>query len=201
MKCSNQTPPIVQKGDNSSPFPNPQMHIVLTTQMRTVWLQHVYWTRMLLISIANKLTDQSAVTDRLLQNPDDIAKIFSNYYASDVTDRIAQLLTEHLQIGAALITALRDKKSEEANRLSNQWRINANQMANAFSRINPHYRWRELQRMLYHHLDLTTQEVTMRLAGNYPADIKTFNMVEQQALEMADYFTSGLIRQFPQKFH
>lgn len=185
---------------NPPTCPNPTQQIALINHMRLVWLQHVYWTRMLLISIADRLRDQSAVTNRLLQNPNDIADIFSNYYSADVAKLIAQLLTEHLKIGAALITALRDGKTTEANNLNRQWYLNADKMADAFASINPYYLREDVRKMLYDHLKLTTQEVAMRLAGNYTADIEAFHKVEQEVLSMADYFTSGLMRQFPQKF-
>jgi hypothetical protein len=73
-------------------------------------------------------------------------------------------------------------------------------MAEAFSSINPNYNREELREMLYRHLELTTQEVAMRLTGKYRADIEAFNKVEQEALMMADYFTSGIMKQFPHKF-
>ena len=188
---------------NPQTYPNPTAYIKqfnLIEDMRLAWLQHVYWTRMLLISIADRLNDQSYVTDRLLENPKDIADIFAVYYGKDVANTIDQLLTEHLKIGANLITVLRDGKNEEANILKQQWYQNADKMADAFSGINPYYRREEVRQMLYRHLDLTTQEVAMRLAANYSADIKAFGQVEKEALEMADYFSSGIIRQFPQRF-
>jgi len=168
----------------------------LFSRMRLAWLQHVYWTRLLLVSIAERLKDQDATTARLLQNPYDIAEIFGQFYGRDAAAKIAQLLTEHLKIGADLITALRDKKTAESNALNAAWYKNADKMAEAFAGINPYYNKDELRRMLYHHLQLTTQEVAMRLTGNYTADIAAFGKVEQEALEMADYFTMGLERAF-----
>lgn len=191
----------VQPGNPNPPScPNPGKQIDLINSMRLAWSQHVYWTRMLLISIAERLKDQDAVTTRLLQNPNDIAMIFAKYYSPDIAGTIAQLLTEHLQIGAALITALRDGKTSQAETLNRQWYINADKMATAFSGINPYYHQEAVREMLYRHLDLTKQEVAMRLAGNYPADIKAFDAVEEEALAMADAFSSGLRRQFPQMF-
>lgn len=186
---------------NPPACPNPSMQISLVNSMRLAWVQHVYWTRMLLISIADRLMDQSAVTDRLLQNPNDLAKIFAKYYSANIANTIAQLLTEHLQIGAALITALRDGKATQANDLNRQWYANADKMAEAFDSINPYLNYADLQKMLYSHLDLTKQEVAMRFARNYPADVEAFNKVEQEAMSMSDYFTSGLMQQFPQRFN
>lgn len=179
---------------------NWQQVMELNNEMREVWIQHVYWTRMLLISIAQRLPDQMAVTKRLLENPEDIAEVFGEFYPQEITDVIKRLLTEHLQIGSALITALRDGRMAEAENLTRQWYSNADQMASAFASINPQYRMEEVQQMLYRHLGLTQQEVAARLAGDYEADIEAFNEVEEEVLEMADYFISGLVMQFPQRF-
>jgi len=180
--------------------PDPAKQISLITDMRLKWSQHVYWTRMLLISIAQRLPDLDAVTSRLMQNPGDIAGIFAQYYSPDIAAAIAGLLTEHLQIGAQLITALRDGNTAAANSLTQQWYINADKMANAFGGINPYYNPQDIREMLYRHLELTTQEVAARLAGNYPADIKAFDAVEVEAMNMADAFSNGIMMQFPQMF-
>lgn len=172
----------------------------LISDMRLVWEQHVYWTRMLLISIADKLTDESAVAERLLQNPKNIADVFAGYYPTDTANIIVQLLTEHLQIGADLIIALRDRQTFQATQLEQQWYANADKMADAFSSISPYYEREDMKTMLYRHLDLTKEEVVMRLSGNYPEDINAFDEVEREALAMADHFSYGIIRQFPQKF-
>ncbi|WP_220038275.1 hypothetical protein, partial [Pseudomonas syringae] len=46
---------------------------------RTLWEQHVAWTRMLIISIAEGLSDEVLVTERLLRNPVDMAAVFRHY--------------------------------------------------------------------------------------------------------------------------
>ena len=177
----------------------PDVPCDLTSDMRKAWEQHVYWTRMVLISIAERLRDQSATTDRLLRNPKDIAEIFARYYGRESAEKVERLLTEHVQIGGALITALRDGKGAQSEGLKRQWYANADKMSEVFSRMNPHYGQSELRKMLYRHLDLTMQEVTMRLSHNYGADVQAFNTVEQEALMMADYFSKGIAGQFPGK--
>ena len=193
MNCSQGMP-------DTTICPNPIKQFELLAGMRLVWSQHVYWTRLLLISIAERLKDQNATTARLLQNPADIAKIFAQYYPVSAAATIEQLLTEHLQIGAALITALRDEQTAQAQALTRRWYQNADQMADAFSGINPFYEREVVRNMLYTHLELTTKEVAARLAGNYPEDIAAFDQVERQAMEMADHFSAGLMHQFPQRF-
>ena len=197
---------VVICADNKLPAsPWPGRHglnemLSLTNRMRMVWEQHVFWTRLLLISIADRLKDQGDVTVRLLKNPRDIGNIFMDYYTPAVADNIANLLTEHLEIGAALITALRDGQTAKANSLNRQWYINAEKMARAFSEINPSYDYEDIKDMLFTHLDLTKKEVAMRLAGSFPIEIETFDQLEREAMMMADAFTRGIIEQFPQRF-
>lgn len=199
---------IICPGESGMPRPKPvpdshmgEMHrMSLHDDMRLAWEQHVYWTRHVMISIIENLSDQDATVARLMKNPKDIADIYARYYPNAVAKTIEDLLTEHLDIGGKLITALRDGNSVEAAMLNTQWYANADKMAEAFSKINPYYNKDELTKMLYRHLDLTKEEVSMRLAKNYPADIKAFKQIEQEALEMADYFTSGIMKQYPEKF-
>ena len=172
----------------------------LLVNMRAVWAEHVFWTRLLLVSIAGRLADQSATTERLLRNPYDIARIFAEYYSGGSANQIAALLTEHLKIGAALITALRDGQSAEANDLNRRWYINAGRMADTFADINPAYDREILRQMFFTHLQLTTQEVLARLAGNYRGDIAAMDKVQQEVRTMADYLALGIMKQFPEKF-
>jgi len=173
---------------------------ILTNGMRLAWEQHIYWTRLFLISTAERLADLKETTARLMRNPQDIAKVFEPYYPANLTREIAQLITEHLQIGGDLITALRDKKSVEANELTKKWYANADKMSEFFASINPNYKLKEVRDMFYKHLELTTNEVAARLAGRYAEDIAAFDKVEREALMMADYFSQGIMREFPRKF-
>ena len=41
---------------------------------------------------------------------------------------------------------------------------------------------------------MTEKEATLRLQGNYTADIKVFDNIENEALNMADYMFCGIMR-------
>ena len=174
--------------------------VQLLKQMNLVWEQHIMWTRMLLISIAENLKDLEATQARLLRNPKDIADVFRRFYGNAVANRIQQLLTEHLTIGKDLIVALKNKSQEEAKRLNTKWYQNADEMAEAFSNINPFYPREEIRNMLYEHLRLTTNEVNNRLQGNYAEDINSYDMVQKEILRMSQFFVNGIVRQFQNLF-
>ncbi|MBQ2938690.1 MAG: LysM peptidoglycan-binding domain-containing protein [Clostridia bacterium] len=172
----------------------------LLKNMNLAWIEHILWTRLLLISIAESLGDLEATKTRLLENPKDIADIFRKYYGSDVANTIQKLLTEHLVIGADLITALKNGNQKLAQELNTKWYKNADDMANAFSSINPFYPREEIRQMLYNHLKLTTDEVSARLKKDYSADIKAYDMVQREILKMSEFFVNGIVKQFPNLF-
>lgn len=174
--------------------------VKLLEQMNLVWEQHIMWTRMLLISIAENLKDLDATQARLLRNPKDIANVFRTYYGANVANQIEKLLTEHLVIGKNLIDALKNNNQNEAMELNKKWYQNADDMAEAFRSINPFYPKEEIRKMLYEHLRLTTDEVNARLKGDYMADINAYDMVQKEILRMSGFFVDGIVRQFPNLF-
>ena len=172
----------------------------LLKAMNLAWEQHIMWTRMLLISIAENLKDLDATQTRLLQNPKDIANIFRKYYGNTIANTIENLLTEHLVIGKDLIVALKNNNQALAKVLNDKWYKNADSMADFFSRINPFYNREEVRQMFYRHLQLTSDEVSARLKENYTADIKAYDMVQREILNMSQFFVDGIVRQFPDLF-
>ena len=173
----------------------------LLERMNLVWIEHILWTRMLLISIAENLSDLSATKERLLKNPKDIADVFKNYYGDRIANKIQELLTEHLVIGGDLIVALKNNNQKLASTLNTKWYKNADDMAESFSSINPFYPKEEIRQMLYKHLELTTNEVSARLKRDYRQDIKAYDMVQEEILEMPRFFVNGIVKQFPNLFH
>lgn len=172
----------------------------LSHTMRMLWEQHIFWTRLLIISILESLKDLDATQQRLLRNPVDLGNVFAQFYGSETQKIITDLLTEHLVIGAQLVTAFRNNNTQDIERLNTLWYHNANRMAQAFASINPYFIEDELRDMLYTHLDLTKNEVSLRLQGKFEEDTANFDQLEQAALAMADYFTQGLINQFQPVF-
>lgn len=173
----------------------------LLQNMNLAWIEHILWTRMLLISIAENLADLEPTKARLLENPKDIADIFKKYYGNNVANTIQKLLTEHLVIGGDLIVALKNGNQKSAQELNAKWYKNADDMAEAFSSINPFYPKEEIRHMLYEHLRLTTNEVSARLKKDYSADINAYDIVQKEILQMSKFFVNGIVKQFPDFFN
>lgn len=165
----------------------------LNEDMRLAWLNHVYWTRMYLMSAVADNAEQQAVEERLLETADEITDVFARYLPIATTRQLRNLLTEHIEIAGQIIQALKAKNMSDYDALVQEWYRNANQMATLFANYNPYFESRETRNMLLNHLDLTREEIEQQVNGEYEQSIDVFRDVEQQALAMADYFARGLL--------
>ena len=159
---------------------------------RQLWEQHVYWTRFFIISTAADLGDLDAVTQRLLRNPKDFAKVLAEFYGAMPAMEFEELLTQHLMIGGQLVNAAREHDNVKADELRGEWYQNADEIAAFLAYLNPYWDQKTWQTMLYDHLSMTEQEAALRLQGDYAQDIQVFDKIEEETLAMADYMFQGI---------
>lgn len=170
--------------------------VCLMNNLRLLWSQHVYWTRFFIISTAADLDDLESVTNRLLQNPKDFAQLFARFYGVETAEKFQKLFTEHLLIAADLVNAAKDGETAKVNEARRKWYGNADQIACFLSEINPNQSRKMWKEMMYSHLEMTEREATLRLQGNFAADIRTFGNIEIEAMKMADCMSMGIISRF-----
>ncbi len=169
--------------------------------MRILWMDHVEWTRLFIISDVARLQDTEAVTNRLLKNQSDIGNAVKPFYGDAAGEQLTSLLKEHITIAAELVEAARMKHTAKQKAASERWFANADQIAAFLSEANPgNWRVDEMKAMMKEHLELTLAEVSARLKADWMEDIATYEKVRGQALEMADMLSEGIMRQFPEKF-
>jgi hypothetical protein len=169
--------------------------------MQRLWVDHVTWTRLFIVSFVADLPDLQATTDRLLQNQVDIGDAVKPFYGDAAGDQLTALLEEHILTAADLLTAAKagdDAAFAEANEA---WYANARVIASFLHEANPlHWPLADLRQMMEDHLDLTLEEAAAQLGGDYAASVALYDEVETEILHMADMLSSGLTAQFPQEF-
>lgn len=172
----------------------------LKEEFRSLWEQHVEWTRFVIASIVFGLPNLEAVTNRLLKNPKDFENMFLPYYGSEKSSKLTELLTNHLAIAAQLVKAAKAGNRDLTSKTEKNWYSNADEIAAFLGSINPYWPVDDWKSMLYKHLALTTDEAVNMLNKKYPEDVSTYDEIEKEALAMADMMENGVIRQFPNKF-
>jgi hypothetical protein len=169
--------------------------------MRQLWEEHVTWTRLFIVSAVADLPDLQATTDRLLQNQVDIGDAVKPFYGKAAGNQLTELLTQHILTAADLLAAAKAGDTAAFDQAKHDWYANARQIAVFLHDANPkNWPLADLRGMMKTHLDLTLEEVSDQLGGNYDASVADYDAVETEILEMADTLSSGIIAQFPNKF-
>ncbi len=167
--------------------------LLLNKMMRMRWVQHVMWTRAYILSALHGIGDQQAVTNRVLRTAPDIAQLFSPYMGEAFTRQLTQLLTEHINLFARIVQAIRLGNMEMINEVTKELVTNADAIAALFCDKTSCFDCDAMRRMLYEHVELTKVLAMQRREQRFADDIATYDKIEQQALEMADTFTKGLL--------
>src|SRR5690606_33111035 len=167
---------------------------------RLLWMEHVNWTRMTIISIVFQLPDLPFVQKRLLQNATDLGNCLGPFYGDQIADYYAKLIQDHLVIAAELVTAAVKGDTNTVNTKEKEWYKNADDIVLFLSNLNPYLSKDALQEMFYKHLELTKKEAVTMIQKDYQTDIEVFDEIEAEALAMSDMIASAIVMQFFYRF-
>jgi hypothetical protein len=172
--------------------------------MRALWEDHIVWTRQFIVSAATQggnLPDTDATLDRLLANQTDIGNAIKPFYGEAAGDALIELLREHILTAGDIIAAAKAGDQQTVDAKAAAWYANGDEIATFLSEANPkHWPLRDMKAHMKSHLDLTLEEAVARLQGRYADDIKAYDKVHKDILEMADMLSGGIIAQFPSHF-
>jgi hypothetical protein len=170
-------------------------------EMRKLWEDHVAWTRLAIVSLANDLPDSAATTERLLRNQVDIGDAVKPFYGDAAGSALTALLDDHIEIAAGIVVSAKAGDSAAVETGQADWYQNADAIGGFLSAANPdNWEPTEMKAMMREHLDLTLQEAVHYLQGDHQASIADYNHIREQILGMADMLSAGIIAQFPDTF-
>ncbi|MGF9967200.1 acetylglutamate kinase [Bacillus rhizoplanae] len=172
----------------------------LKSYMRSLWEQHVAWTRLAIISIVFNLPDVNVTITRLLQNASDMGNSLKPFYGQNAATKYSNLIKDHLVIAADLVKAAKAGDQHAASIAEKKWYANGDQIVEFLSSINPYIPKEKFRKMFYEHLALTKAEAVSMLKKDYQSGVQLYDKIEKEALEMADALTAGIVKQFPQIF-
>jgi hypothetical protein len=174
--------------------------LALYQDMRKLWSEHVMWTREYVIASLDERPEAPLVAQRLLKNQEDIGNAIVPYYGQAAGDRLGALLKEHILVAVDLLDAAKSKNQTKYQDADARWHKNAADLATFLSSANPNWKSEEIVNMLNNHLNLTTQEAVAHMDKNYTEDIRLYDQIYNQILGMSDEISSGIVKQFPEKF-
>lgn len=174
--------------------------VQLQQNLRKLWIDHTIWTRSYIVSALAGLMDQQDVLARLIQNQQDIGDAIKPYYGVEAGNKLAELLKEHILIAGKVVDAAKSGNQADLKTYNAEWHRNADDIAKFLSGANPNWSEKELQELLYTHLQLLTDQVTGRISKDWKADIIAFDKGEDHIIMLADALAEGIVKQFPEKF-
>lgn len=169
--------------------------------MNKLWEDHITWTRMVIVDFAANLPDLQTAEARLLRNQADIGNAVKPYYGAAAGKQLTSLLRTHILDAVPVLQDAKAGNDAKLNADLAKWYANAHQIAVFLSKANPH-NWplKQMDSMMKRHLELTTDEAVARLQGNWNADVKAYDRVHVEILQMSGMLSTGIIRQFPNRF-
>jgi hypothetical protein len=182
------------KCDNSS------AGVELKTAMNKLWEDHITWTRNVICCLVDGLPGADQAVSRLLKNQEDIGNAIKPYYGNEAGDKLTSLLKPHITISAEVVKAAKANNKNALDEANKKWFDNADQIAEFLSKANPNWKQEEMKKMMHDHLKLTTDEAVARIKKDYDADVKAYDKVHKEILEMSEMLAMGITKQFPKKF-
>jgi hypothetical protein len=175
--------------------------LVFQQAVRKLWEDHITWTRVYIVAAAAGLPETDTAAQRLLQNQTDLGNAIKPFYGDAAGEKLTALLKDHILIAADLIVAAKAGDNAKVTEASARWYANADQIAAFLHSANPdQWSLADMKSMMKTHLDLTLEEATARLHGDWSADIAAYDKVHSEILDMADMLSAGIVAQFPGKF-
>jgi hypothetical protein len=172
----------------------------LKIAMNKLWEDHVVWTRNVILCLVDGVPGTDQAVKRLMQNQDDIGNAIKPYYGDDAGNKLTLLLKEHISIAADVVTSAKAGNKASLDSVNVKWYANADEISAFLSNANPNWSLTEMQKMMNDHLALTTDEAVQRIKKDYDADIKAYDKVHDEILEMSAMLADGIIKQFPDQF-
>ncbi len=160
----------------------------LGEKMQAAWLDHVYWTHILLLSSGMDVSERHVAEEVLLRTADEIADVFALFLPVTAIRQLRNLLTEHVELGGEVIDALRAGRRENYDSLIREWYANLNKLAVLLGEQEPYTdSVRKIRNLLLQHLDLTREEIEFQIRGECQKGVEAFWRVRDQALAMAEF--------------
>lgn len=168
---------------------------------RRLWIDHVLWTSNYITSATTAgAGDQKQVLTRLLKNQEDIGNAIKPVYGEKAGNTLTKLLKEHIVLAGKIVDAAKSGNKTLVNQLNKEWYKNADDIAAFLSDINPYLKIEDLKKLLYMHLKLVTNDLMASLAKDWNARIISIDEGISHIILMADAISTGVVKQFPDKF-
>ena len=163
--------------------------------MREIWTDRCVWSRMVIVGTFHDLEGTDVYEERLFTNVDDLLTILVGFYG-DEAEELGILFESHILIGGKVLNGIKSGDGDVLRSAEEEWYKNAQSIADSLSTLNPEYWDRELMSWMWRmQLDAVLQQAYAHEDGDWAADVLFYDVAQAEALQMADYLSTGIALQ------
>jgi hypothetical protein len=167
---------------------------------RELWADHVYWTRFVIEGIVDKIGGLNETVERLFASCHQMRDLVRPYYGDQAAEGFGDLMTQHLQQAADLVSLAAEGKMQDAEVKERDWYENADAIAKFLAGANPYLEEGVVRDVLHEHLRVTKEEAVARLSKDYAGDVQKFDSILGTIYKLSDALSAAIIKQFPDRF-
>ncbi len=180
----------------------PRSQVAFAETMRALWQAHGTFTERAIVDFVGGLPETNLVVARLLRNQVDIGNAVKPYYGARGGAALTKLLKAHINDAVAVLAAAKAGDPAKVAGAKAAFYANGNQIASFLHTANPTF-WPlgAMRTMMRVHLDQVIELAVDQLQGKYAAAIRLYDVyIDHILVGMADMLSSGIIKQFPNRF-
>ena len=187
-------------GEESYRPEQPQMsERQLWEDMREVLSSQGMLEKMFIDSSNFSTENRDAVMQRLAQNPQDFTDILKMYYSDADSNAMKMMQTQWIAQLEEMTEAAKQIDHERMMVLSEQMRENAQGMAEVLAESNPELDEEYLEQLLVKLANSAYEDVNLMMEQKYPQALMVHEDAGRTRMELADYLTDGIIKNFYDK--
>ena len=199
--------------DINTPLPNfvmTESTMLFRMDSRTLWSKYIWGLINYGISMNNNIPGTDQVQARLVKNANALGEYIVPYYGVATGTRFANLLTSFSTIGAQVVDAVKDKRTIEG--IPELWAQIIDNIATFLNDLNPDNWPKDAVTDYFNNIvRYWVQEITTRAAMDWTNNEIAIDGLSKIAItglgysgstfgSLADFFSRGIIAQFPLKF-
>lgn len=187
-------------GESAYQPENPQIsERQLWEDMREIFSSEGMLEKMFVDSSHFSTGNRDAVMRRLAQTPEEMAQIFRMFYPEKDSNALKILQSEQITKLEELADAANRMEHEKMMELAEQMQRNATEVAQLLAEGNPEYDKAYLEQLLSKLANSTYEDVNLMMEQKYPQALMVYEDGAKNRMELADYLTDGIIRNFYEK--
>ncbi len=173
----------------------------LRARLNNLLFNHIFYTREVIVTFFRN--DQPALAgavDEINDNTKELSDAVASIYGADAGKQFATIWQTHidalLEYEKATTANDASKKADAVNKLNTY----TQDLAKFLSNANPNLDYGGLVALLQGHIGFHKQEIDILAKGDFAAELKIWDHLVDNIVQIADALAAAIVKQFPEKF-